>query len=60
MIAPDAEPIGNRNPYKRVDLGARRRPRTITREEVENGAPHPDWKYYWRDPAGNYHLLEDQ
>jgi hypothetical protein len=37
MIDPEAEPIGHRSPYKRVDLAARRRPRFITREDYENG-----------------------
>jgi hypothetical protein len=40
MIDPKAEPIGNRNPYKRVDLAARRRqrhPETITNADYKNG-----------------------
>lgn len=46
MIAPDAKPIANRNPYKRVDLAAKRRKTVITREDVENGEPVPDPDLY--------------
>jgi hypothetical protein len=61
MIDPKAEPIGNRNPYRRVDLAARRRPRTITREEIDDNIHRvPDADLYWCDPGGNYHLHEDQ
>ena len=65
MIDPKAEPIGNRTPYKPVDLRPKwrkpERPLTITREMIEdNLASVPDPAYYWRDPYGNWHLYEDQ
>lgn len=41
MIAPDAEPIDHRPPYKRVDLAARRnRP---VEETPQEAAPPPSW-----------------
>lgn len=61
VIERDAQAIGHRSPYKRIDLGRRRRelPRTITRAEVEcKEKPDPD--LYWRDPKGDWHLIEDQ
>jgi hypothetical protein len=59
VIARDAQAIGNRPPYKRVDLAARRRPtkQTITREEIEdNLEPMPDPDFYTLDFYGNWHL----
>lgn len=51
MIAPDAKPIANRNPYKRVDLGARRQhPAVITKQEYERGVI-PDELLYEYDYA---------
>lgn len=38
MIARDAEPIGHRPPYKRVDLGARKpRKAVITQADIDAG-----------------------
>jgi len=39
MIDPKAEPITNRNPYRRIDLAARRErhPPVITDEDYKNG-----------------------
>jgi hypothetical protein len=51
MIDPKAEPIGNRNPYGRVDLAARRHrhPETITKEDYQNGVIPDDalYDYDW-------------
>lgn len=33
MIAPDAKPIGNRNPYKPIDVSGRKPPRTPEPED---------------------------
>ena len=51
MIDPKAEPIGNRTPYKPVDL----RPKWRKPEQSE---PNPDT--HWRDPMGKWHPYEDQ
>jgi len=60
MIDPKAEPIAgeHRNPYKRVDLAARRpRPSIITRKQIENNEYSvPDPEFYWCDQSGNWHL----
>ena len=53
MIRPDAEPIGNRNPYKRVDLGRKRLPKVITEEDYQRGVI-PDealYDYDWTNRA---------
>lgn len=42
MIAPDAEPIDHRSPYKRVDLAARR-PRPPADDVPVDPAPAPVW-----------------
>jgi len=50
MIARDAEPIGHRTPYKRVDLGRRRprHPEVITQEDYQNGVIPDEALYeYW-------------
>lgn len=59
MIARDAQQIGNRPPYKRIDLAARRRPTklVITREEIEDNLEQmPDTDFYTLDFYGNWHL----
>ncbi len=48
MIEPDADPIGHRPPYKRIDLGARRRKSIITKEDYDAGEM-PDEEFYWFD-----------
>lgn len=60
MIDPKAVPIGNRNPYKRVDLAAKRRKATITKEEIlGNIEREPDPSLYDYNPyTGNWHLKE--
>lgn len=60
MIDPKAEPIGHRNPYKRIEVGGRlpwrARKAIITREEIEDGLePKPDPDLYWQDLCGNWH-----
>lgn len=50
MIDPRAEPIGNRSPYKRIDLASKRRKPVITRQEIEdNLEPVPDPAFYVLD-----------
>lgn len=60
MIDPTCEPIGHRPPYKRVDLGKKRRPTKpiITREEIEDGLERiPDPEFYVQDCwTGNWVL----
>lgn len=41
MIAPDAEPIANRSPYKPVDVSGRKPPRPAT-DETPAPVP-PSW-----------------
>ena len=52
MIDPKAEPTENRNPYKRIDLAARRvrhHPEIITKEDIENGVVFDEtlYEYDW-------------
>jgi hypothetical protein len=57
MIARDAAPIANRNPYKRVDLARRSRPAVVTAEDVRRGATAPDPAFYDYDYyAGEWRL----
>lgn len=46
MIAPDAEPIEHRPPYKRIDLARRKRKAVITRADVIAGDMVPDPALY--------------
>ena len=47
MIAPDAQPIGHRSPYKRIDLAQRRtRKAVVTQDDIKNGEPIPDPSLY--------------
>lgn len=46
MIDPKAEPIGNRTPYKRIDLARKRRPPTVTLADAEAEGIEPDLEYY--------------
>lgn len=60
MITPDAEPIGNNAPYKRVDLARPNRKRTITALEVaEMGGREPDPAIYSKDPVRDVWILKD-
>lgn len=45
MIAPDAKPLFNRSPYKRIDL-AQRRKRVIRRTELLPGDLEPSEAHY--------------
>lgn len=45
MISRDAEPIGHRPPYKRVDL-SRRLPKVVTRDDVNRTGRNPDPALY--------------
>lgn len=58
MIRPDAVPIANRNPYKRVDLGARRK-RVIRRDELQPGEPEPSEAHYDYDDFYGMWTLRD-
>lgn len=59
MIERDAEPIGHRTPYKRVDLGARRsqHPAVITQEDYQNGVI-PDEALYEYDWNAKHWVLK--
>ena len=46
MIDRDAQPIGHRSPYKRIDLAQRRRKAVITFDEIMAGEPVPDPEFY--------------
>lgn len=47
MIDPKAEPLFNRPPYKRIDLARKKRPASITLDEVHKGEQDtPDLEYY--------------
>lgn len=46
MIAPDAEPISNRSPYKRIDLSRPKPKATITRQEAIDSGSIPDPALY--------------
>ena len=59
MIDPKAEPISNRNPYKRIDLAARRqRPLVITEEEYQNGVIPDEGQYTYDWVARQWRLKE--
>lgn len=48
MIHPEAEPLGNRTPYKPIDLRHRRE--IITRQQVaDNVVREPCAEAYWYD-----------
>lgn len=58
MIDPSSDPIDHRNPYKRVDLAARRHPSVITQRDYDNGMI-PDesiYAYDWNDSC--WHLKD--
>ena len=46
MIAPDAQPIGHRSPYKRIDLARPRRKAVITRDDIKASGITPDPEQY--------------
>lgn len=46
MIAPDAEPVDHRTPYKRIDLARPKRKAVITREDVNRTETVPDPALY--------------
>jgi hypothetical protein len=59
VIARDAEPIGNRNPYKRIDLAAKRRPPAIiTQEDYDNGVIPDEGLYTFNPYTRNWELKE--
>jgi hypothetical protein len=58
MIDPSAEPIDNRNPYRRVDLSARRYPKVITEDDYNRGVIPDEALYVYDISDSCWHLKE--
>lgn len=46
MISPNAEPLFNVSPYKRIEIGAREWPKVVEVEPVVDSAPY-GWGPIW-------------